>query len=278
MFRLVNYKLIFFMILAILIAAGARSVYAKYGTITDSTLDPSIMRIDEEEYLGAKLSGDYSLLDKNGDEFKLKDMSGKPLILVFSYYSCDGACPSSNVHLRDTLSEIDGLKPGEDYNVLTISFDKNDDLHHLHMFTEMTGISGTKGDYWRMAVMKNKDDIAAITKSAGYKFFWSPPDKTFLHTSAYIFLSSDLRITRYIYGSPLNTKDVELAITEAAFNRSTKSKVIDLLKMACYSYNYKDGKYTLNYSLFVGVGSFILGGIFIFTPIIYFRKRKEAGL
>lgn len=277
MFRLENYKLLFLMMLAILIAIGASSVYAKYGTIADSTLDPRIMRIDEEEYLGAKLNGEYSLLDKNGDEFKLKEMSGKPLILVFSYYSCDGSCPSANVHLRDTLSELDGMKPGEDYNVLTVSFDKNDDLHHLHMFTEMTGINGVKGDYWRMAVMKNKDAIAGLTKSAGYKFFWSPPDKTFLHSNAYIFLSPDLRIARYIYGSPLNIKDVELAITEAAFNRSTKSRVIDILKMACYSYNYKDGKYTLNYSLFVGAGSFILGGGLIAMPIIYYRKRKEAG-
>ena len=277
MFRVENYKLLYFMILAILIAIGARSVYAKYGTIADSTLDPSIMRINEEEYLGARLDGEFSLLDKDGNEFKLKEMSGKPLILVFSYYSCDGSCPATNVHLRDTLSESAGLKPGEDYNVLTVSFDKNDDLNHLNMFTEMTGIKGGKGDYWRMAVMKNKDDIAGFTKSAGYKFFWSPPDKTFLHTNAYIFLSPDLRIARYIYGSPLNIKDVELAITEAAFNRSTKSRVIDLLKMACYSYNYKDGKYTLNYSLFVGAGSFILGGGLIAMPIIYYRKRKETG-
>ncbi len=277
MFRFENYKILFFMILAILIAIGARSVYAKYGTIADSTLDPSIMRINEEEYLGARLDGEFSLLDKDGNEFKLKEMSGKPLILVFSYYSCDGACPATNVHLRNTLSESGGLKPGEDYNVLTVSFDKNDDLNHLNMFTEMTGIKGGKGDYWRMAVMKNKDDIAAFTKSAGYKFFWSPPDKTFLHTNAYIFLSPDLRIARYIYGSPLSIKDVELAITEAAFNRSTKSRVIDLLKMACYSYNYKDGKYTLNYSLFVGAGSFILGGGLIAMPIIYYRKRKETG-
>lgn len=277
MFRLENFKLIIFMIVAILIAIGARAVYAKSGTIADSTLDPSIMRINEEEYLGAKMNGEYSLLDKNGDEFKLKDLSGKPLILVFSYYSCDGSCPSTNVHLRDTLSEIGGLKPGDDYNVLTVSFDKNDDLHHLNMFTEMTGIRSGKGDYWRIAVMKNKEDIAAFTKSAGYKFFWSPPDRTFLHTNAYIFLSPDLRITRYIYGSPLDKKDVELAITEAAYNRSTKSRVIDLLKMACYSYNYKDGKYTLNYSLFVGIGSFIVGGGLIAMPIIYYRKRKEAG-
>ncbi len=276
MFRLDNYKLLFFMILAILIAIGASSVYAKYGTIADSTLDPGIMRIDEEEYLGAKLDGEVSLLDKNGDEFKLKEMSGKPLILVFSYYSCDGACPATNVHLRDTLSGLGRLKPGQDYNVLTVSFDKNDDLNHLNMFTEMTGIKGGRDDYWRVAIMKNKYDIPALTKSAGYKFFWSPPDKTFLHTNAYIFLSPDLRIARYIFGSPLDSRDVELAITEAAFNRSTKSRVIDLLKMACYSYNYKDGKYTLNYSLFVGAGSFILGGGLIAMPIIYYKKRKET--
>jgi len=276
MLRAENYKLIFFMILSILIAIGARSVYAKSGTISESTLDPSIMRIDEDAYLGARLDGELILLDKDGEEFKLKDMSGKPLILVFSYFSCDGACPSINVHLRDALSGITGLIPGKDYNVLTVSFDKKDDLRQLNVFTEMTGIRGSKGDYWKIAVMKNKEDIAAFTKSAGYKFFWSPRDRTFLHTYAYIFLSPDLRIARYIYGSPLDSKDVELAVTEAAYNRNRHSKVIDLLTMACYSYNYKEGKYTLNYPLFVGVGAFILGAIFIFTPIIYFRKRKEA--
>jgi len=33
----------------------------------------------------------------------------------------------------------------------------------------------------------------------------------------------------------------------------------------------------LNYSLFVGAGSFILGGGLIAMPIIYYRKRKETG-
>ncbi len=276
MFRPVCYRTIYLMIAAILIALGARSVFAKYGTIGESSLDPTVMKIDEDMYLGAKLDGEYTFIDVNGSEFRLKDMLGKPLILVFSYFSCDGACPSTNVHLRDSLLEIKGLKPGKDYNVLTVSFDKNDDLHHLHMFTEMTGIKGAKQEFWKMAVMKNKYDILPFTKSTGYKFFWSPPDETFLHTNAYIFLSPELRIIRYLYGSALDSKDVELAITEAAFNRSTKSKVIDLLKMACYSYNYKDGKYTLNYSLFVGAGSFVLGGGAIIMPIIFYRKRKEA--
>ncbi len=276
MFRFENYKILFFMILAILIAIGARSVYAKYGTIADSTLDPSIMRIDEEEYLGTKLDGEFSLVDKNGDEFKLSEMSGKPLILVFSYYSCDGACPATNVHLKGTLSDLQNTIGGRDYRVLTVSFDKNDDRHKLQMFTEMIGVEGVKNDYWRVAIMKESGDIDRFTRSAGFKYFWSPPDKTFLHTNAFIFLSPDLRVVRYLYGTPLEGKDVDLAIAEAAFNRSTKSRVIDLLKMACYSYNYKDGKYTLNYSLFVGAGSFILGGGFIIMPIIYYRKRKEA--
>lgn len=264
------------MILAILIAAGARTVYAKYGTIADSVLDPSIMRINEEEHIGTRLNGEFTLLDKNGREFKINELSGRPLILVFSYYSCDGACPNINAQLRGTLSEISGLKPGSDYSVLTLSFDRNDDINSLSMFSDMTGINGSRDDYWKLAVMKNRDDIAAITRSAGYKFFWSPPDRTFLHSNAYIFLSPDLRIVRYMYGAPLDSKDVSLAITEAAFNRSTKSKVIDLLKMACYSYNYKEGRYTLNYSLFVGAGSFILGGGLIAMPIIYYRRRKET--
>lgn len=272
-----NYKILFLLILGILLAIGARSVYARYGSVSDSTVDPAIMRINEDNYLGLQLDGGYSFIDRNGREFRLRDIAGKPLILVFSYYSCNGSCPTTNINLKDTLKDLDGVTAGKDFSVLTVSFDKNDDLKSLQMFTEMIGVSGGKGEDWQVAIMKNKDDIMRFTESAGFKFFWSPPDKTFLHTNAFIFLSPDLRIVRYLYGTPLDSKDVELAITEAAFDRSTKSKVIDLLKMACYSYNFRDGKYTLNYPLFVGLGSFMLGILFIVTPIIVYRKRKEAG-
>src|SRR4030067_3576563 len=60
------------------------------------------------------------------------------------------------------------------------------------------------------------------------------------------------------------------------YRREWRRCILGRTRRACYSYNYKEGKYTLNYSLFVGAGSFILGGGLIAMPIIYYRKRKET--
>lgn len=248
----------------------------EYGVIPESTIDPAVMRIEEEKYLGTPVNGDYTFLDEKGKEFMLKDIMGRSIILVLSYFSCDGACPTTNAKLRDTLTGMNRFRIGKDYSILTLSFDRNDDIHSLKMFTDMTGLQNLSGDGWKIAVMKNKEEIERFTGSVGFKFFWSPRDKMFLHPNVFIFLSPTGRIVRYLYGTPLEIRDVELALTEANFEKAAKSKIIDLISMACYSYNFKEGRYILNSPLFIGFGSLLLGISFVVGPIILFRKRRGA--
>ncbi len=47
----------------------------------------------------------------------------------------------------------------------------------------------------------------------------------------------------------------------------------DLILIACYSYNYKEGKYSLNYPLFFGLGSLFLGISTILVSLIVVKKR-----
>lgn len=258
----------------LLIIAG--SAYPEYGAIPESKIDPEVIRIDEEKYLGTRLDGGYVLVDAKGEEFRLKDLAGKPLILLLAYYSCNGLCPTATMKLNDLLREMGKFTAGKDYRVLTVSFDKTDDVDSLKMFIGMTGLEGWSSDSWRVAVMKDKEDIERLTGSVGFKFFWSSRDKMFLHPNTYIFLSPEGRVVRYLYGTPLDMKDVEMAITEANFGKSARSGVIDLISMACYSYNFKEGRYTLNYPLFIGLGSLFLGISSIAVPLIIKRKRKEA--
>lgn len=250
---------------------------AEYGgTVPESEIDPEVIRIDEEKYLGTPLDGGYTLVDAEGKEFRLKDLTGKPLILLLAYYSCNGLCPTAVKKLKDLLGKMERFTLGKDYRVLTVSFDKADDIDSLKMFIEMTGLSGWSGDNWRVALMKDKEDIERLTGDVGFKFFWSARDKMFLHPNTFIFLSSEGRISRYLYGTPFDIKDVELAITEANLGRYTRSGIIDLINMACYSYNFKEGRYTLNLPLFIGLGSLFLGISSIAVPLIIKRKRKEA--
>ena len=88
------------------------------------------------------------------------------------------------------------------------------------------------------------------------------------------------RVTRYLYTAGIRPKDLELAILDATQDKTGKSNIRDLgnlLFLACYSYNYKDGKYAVNYPLFIGAGSFLFGiALIAVSTIAMYRKKRGA--
>jgi len=249
---------------------------AAYGNVTaESQIDPKIFQIKEKNFLGGKVAGDYMLKDASGNSFKLGDLPNTPLILVLSYFTCDGACSVINRTLANTLKGVDRWKLGKDYNVLTVSFDQHDTPATMHKFQKEMG-SEQLPEGWFMATMQNRKEIDRLAGSIGFKFFWSPRDRIFLHPSVYTVLSPTGLITRYLYAGKVDGDDVELALTKAMGGEVSPVNIIDFVVAACHSYNYKDGKYALNIPLFVALGGLVAGitlmvGGFIITK----RKRKR---
>ena len=227
----------------------------------ESTIDPKVVAIDERSFLGNRLDNDYLFIDEQGREFGLTDLpSGKPLIILFSYYTCDGLCMAMNKHAELLIREMGRFKPGKDFTVLTLSFDKNDTLESLQKFVKKVGVPTDMRDGWRVAILKDQQDITRLTESVGVRFFWSYRDRVFVHPNAFIFVSPKQRIVRYLYGTKVSASDVELAIIDANWDKIVNSsQVIDILAGVCFSYNFKEGRYTFNYPLVVGVGSLLLG-------------------
>ena len=56
---------------------------------------------------------------------------------------------------------------------------------------------------------------------------------------------------------------------------SKASEISDLFLIACYSYNYKEGRYTLNYPLFIAAGSLIFGLSLTAISIVVFKKKAR---
>jgi protein SCO1/2 len=111
--------------------------------------------------------------------------------------------------------------------------------------------------------------------SLGFKFFWSPRDKVFLHPGVYIALSADGRATRYLYSLSTKAKDLGLAVTEAKLGQvSSPRELLSYAVGLCYSYNYAEGRYTLNIPLFIGLGSLFSGVAAFAIAILIFRRRK----
>lgn len=262
---------------------GSVPAGAAYFTKPQSDIDPSIFEIDEVKYLGAKADGDIRLVDGEGRAFTLGEMLGQPLILVLSYYTCDGSCSVINENLRDLLTEAAGrVGIGEDFRVLTVSFDRHDDLKtmgafHTHMkVSESLGPKAAAGG-WIFATVENPDDIERLTKPFGYKYFWSPEDRTFFHPGVFMALTAEGRLARVLYALDAEPKDVELAVLDA-YQGNFQPTVKDIINFAaslCYSYNYKEGSYTLNIPLFVAAGSLGLGVVAFSVSAVVFRRRRK---
>ncbi len=267
-----------------LMAWGAvQAVYAvaPYGaSATESTFNPSLMQIDENKHLGAPVDRNTKFVNEVGDEFSFGDILGKPVILVLSYYGCDGTCPTINLSLKNALEKIDRFKIGKDYRVVTVSFDKQDNTENLKSFIEKAEIPENMKQGWSHVMLKDPDkSVTALTNSVGFRFFWSKADEVFVHPNAVVFITPEGRVARYLYGTSLDDREIEMALIDADWSRiSNSSNVIDMLTGVCYSYNYAEGKYTFNYSLLIGWASLLFGLSLIGYSIFGFHRKRVRGL
>jgi protein SCO1/2 len=83
--------------------------------------DPSLLKIEEEKYLGKQVA-DVEFTDEQGRTHKLLDyIKGHPTALILGYYTCDSACPLIIKNAIDASKNI-----SKDFRGIVLSFDKED--------------------------------------------------------------------------------------------------------------------------------------------------------
>jgi len=258
--------------------AGAALAVGKPPTENRSRIDPAIMQIDEAKYLGQPLDPKIGFIDEQGRSFTLGQVLGKPTILVLSYFGCDGSCPTINQNLSQALAGVKRFRAGQDFHLLTVSFDRQDSSETSAAFVQQLRTRpGTLPDGWRFAVLKDPAPEAPkqFADALGFRFFWSRIDKTFLHPNVLVFLTPEGRVARYIYGTSLNARTLELALIDADWGRISESAsaVFDMVTGACFSYNFSEGRYQPNYALLAGVGALLFGLSAMALGLLGYRRR-----
>ncbi len=266
-----------FFLVGLVLLAWAVPAEANYFRQRESDIDPKVFQIKEQDFMGVKLNPDLMLLDQHGTSMKISDFHGKPTILVWSYYTCDGSCSAVNAELKLLLEEVKRQKIGKDYQILTLSFDKNDDLATLQKFRTFLELPDAWESAWTFAILQDPEQIELVTKKTGFKYFWAPQDKTFYHPNVFILLSPEGRITRYIYSLVNSDTDMELAILEAKQGSVKINEIIDFAIGLCYSYNYEEGRYTYNIPLFVGLGALFVGLSLLLGSVLLFKRKFKEG-
>lgn len=252
-------------LVAACLACGSQAMGKPPDENKRSSIDPAIMQIDESKHLGQPMAPATAFTDERGQPFAMGDVLGKPVILVLSYYGCDGTCPTVNLNLSAALDQVKRFQIGRDFRVLTVSFDRNDTPQTAAAF--LAKARPPKADAapegWRFAVLRTPEPEATtrFAGSVGFNFFWSRVDKTFLHPNVLVFLTPEGRVARYIYGTRMDARNIELALIDADWGRISESgsAVFDMITGACFSYNYSEGRYQPNYALFAGIGALLFG-------------------
>ena len=249
---------------------------AQYFRRPVSVLDPNLMLIDEKAVLGAKMNPAMVLVDQDGKEFTWGSVLDKPVLLVLSYFTCDGTCSIINSNLAALLKDVKSVTAGSDFRIVTISFDRHDTLQTTGAFRRHIDLAGPLKDNWTFATFKNEADLKSEIDKIGFRFFWSPEDRVFLHPGAFLFFSPEGRMIRVLYQEEVDARDIELAVLDARQGNFRPHEVINFVLSLCYSYSYHDGKYVMSIPIIVGVGALAFGLSTLFGSMYLFRNHKRT--
>lgn len=196
-----------------------------------------------EEHLGGKIPLDTTFRDENGKPVRLGDLITVPTIILPVYYSCMNVCNFLQGGVASALPLVK-RKPGEEYRVISVSFDETETPSLASRYKRMYLTSMHAPfpvDGWRF-LTGDASNIRRLTDAAGYHF--QRRGREFIHPVASFVVARDGTIVRYFYGTTFLPKDLTLALLEARDGKTgaTVRKVVGF----CFSFDPKGKTYVFN--------------------------------
>ena len=239
---------------------------------TEQTAPAGEVGLDEK--LGNHIPLDLTFYDKNGQAVRLADLINKPTVIAPIYYRCPNVCHFLQGDLARVLPQLK-LQAGEDYQVLSISFDETE-KPELAKRSRNTYYAAMNEAYpqqaWRF-LTGERPAIMALTDAAGYHFQRVGTD--FLHPVAFFVVSSDGMIVRYLHGTHILPKDLTLALYEAREGKigTTIRKVVQF----CFSFDPQQKTYVFNLLRVSATVILATLGLFLAFLILGGKKKHQRG-
>lgn len=231
-----------------------------------------------DEQLGGYVPLDDVFLNEKGDSTKLGDLIDRPTIVSLVYYTCPSVCRPLLAEVTKMLGKLQqmDMRPGEDYRVVTISFDDTDSPQ---------GSARLKNEYYEQLpngfpasawtfLTGDSASIARFTDSVGFHFRRAGED--FAHPTTLVILSPQGKITRYMYGSEYLPVDLKMALAEA--KKGIAGPTIARFLKFCFSYDPKGRTLVLNITRIVGLSTIIgIVTVALFITASGKRRKEKVG-
>ncbi|MGE0393592.1 MAG: SCO family protein [Vicinamibacterales bacterium] len=239
-----------------------------------SVVPKQLEGVSFQQRLDTRLPLETAFTDESGRAVTLGDYFGKkPVVLAFVYYQCPMLCLQI---FNGTASSLKVLpfEAGRDYDVVFVSFDPRDtpEAARAKKAALLADYHQTdRADGWHF-LTGTEENIAALTRAAGFSYRWDEQRQEFAHVSGVLVVTPDGRLSRYFYGIEYSPRELRMALVESA--KGTIGSAVDQLLLYCYHYDPASGRYGAVPMNIVRLGGgmtlLILGGF------IWVALRKES--
>jgi protein SCO1/2 len=223
------------------------------------------------ERLGARIPLDLTFRDETGRSVRLADLVTGPTIILPVYFSCTNVCNYLQQGLASTLPAVK-RKPGEEYRVLSVSFDETEtpELAARYKRTYLTSMNAPfPEDGWHF-LTGDARSIRRLTDAAGFQF--QRKGRDFIHPVASLVVARDGTIVRYLYGTTFLPKDLTLALLEARDGKV--GTTIRTVVGYCFSFDSAGKTYVFNLLRVSATAVILCSGGFLAFLILTGRKRR----
>jgi protein SCO1/2 len=231
-----------------------------------------------EQRLGAQLPLDATFRDEEGGEVRLSQWFGpgkKPAILVFAYYECPMLC---TLVLNGTVKALRPMSftAGTEFDVIAISIDP----------TETPELAKAKKEAYLASYERRGDgggfhfltgdeaQVRSVADAVGFRYRKDEESGEYAHAASIYVVTPEGRLSRYFFGVEFNSRDLRLALVEAADGKI--GGMVEQLMLFCYRYDPHAGKYTAQAMAVVRLGG--VATVLALGGFIALSRRREKAL
>lgn len=230
--------------------------------------------------LGTQIDLELELYDQDGNPRKIKDLvkSGRPLIVVPSYFGCPRLCGLVLGAVAQLVGDLD-LDLGQHYSVATVSFDPRDTpraaaekrAHYAGVLAERKpGLTIAGWDF----LTGSETQTAALMQQLGFGFFRDGEE--FAHGAAIFIVTPGGQLAQYFANINFDSSDVRLALVQAS--EGHVGNALDQVMLFCFKFDSTKGRYTLAIErLLKVVGAITLLALgFLLAKLILKERRNRS--
>lgn len=245
-----------------------------------SSLPPGLEDIGFDQNLGQQVDLNLEFTDSTGKKVRLGDYFGeKPVVLSLVYYECPMLCTMELNGLLKALRVITRFQPGEDFEVITLSFDPNETTElaaeKKAQYLESYRREGAE-EGWHF-LTGEESQIRSLADAVGFRYMYDEETDLYRHASGIVTLTPDGRASRYQFGVEYSGRDLQFALIEASDNGI--GSLADAAMLYCFHYDPSTGKYgfiVMNAVRIGGVITVLLLGGYIVMSLLWDRRRERA--